>query len=123
MKIAFPVMDNKGLDGALAGHFGRAPKFTIYDNETKAVHVIDNTGDHFGGSKSTPQILKDASVDLLICNGLGRKAIVLFSELQIGVCITANQFVKDAIIEYNEGKLSPANEEDGCAGQHGDHHH
>ena len=122
MKIAFPVMDDKGLDGTISAHFGRAPKFAIYDSETKAVEVIANTGDHFGGVKSTPQILKDVNADLLICGGIGRKAIALFDELKIGVCVTQRQLVKEALEEHEKGQLTPANEQDACAGQHGHNH-
>jgi predicted Fe-Mo cluster-binding NifX family protein len=122
MKIAFPVLDDRGLEGAICAHFGRAPKFTIFDTETKAVKVIDNTGDHFGGIKSTPQILKDVDIDLLICNGIGRKAIALFDQLKIGVCVTQRNLVKEALEEHNQGQLTPANEQDACAGQHGHHH-
>ncbi|MHA1243532.1 MAG: NifB/NifX family molybdenum-iron cluster-binding protein [Candidatus Heimdallarchaeota archaeon] len=122
MKIAFPVIDDKGLEGTIGAHFGRVPKFAIYDNETKTVEIIANTGDHFGGAKSTPQILKDVNVDLLICGGIGRKAISLFDNFKIGVCVTKSILVKDALEEHKQGKLSPANEQDACAGQHGHNH-
>ncbi|MBN1328204.1 MAG: NifB/NifX family molybdenum-iron cluster-binding protein [Candidatus Heimdallarchaeota archaeon] len=119
MKIAFPVMDDKGLDAVIADHFGRAPLYTVVDTETNNVSVLQNTGEHFGGQYSAPESLKQSHINVLICKGLGRKAIDLFNQLKIGVYLTQEIIVRDALKLYNNNKLSLATETDGCTeGQH-----
>ncbi|NHJ85401.1 MAG: dinitrogenase iron-molybdenum cofactor biosynthesis protein [Asgard group archaeon] len=121
MIIAFPVINDKGLDGLLADHFGRAPLFALYDTESKEVKTVDNGGDHFGGTEPVPTFLKGIGTNVLICKGLGRKAIMLFNDHDIGVFITQNSLVKDALELYNKNQLVQATETDGCSGS--GHHH
>ena len=121
MKIAFPVIDENGLEANMAGHFGRAPYFTVYDEETKNVNVISNQGDHFGGKLAVPTFLKNNGVHALICLGLGRKAITMFDQYGIQVFITSCTNVNDALKSYQNGELNNASEADGCAGSK--HHH
>ena len=121
MKIAFPVMDDKKLEATLADHFGRAPLYTIVDTETNNVSVLENIGEHFGGKHSAPVTLQNSKINVLVCKGLGRKAINLFNELSIGVFITQSILVKDALESYNKGELTQASETDGCA--ESKHHH
>jgi predicted Fe-Mo cluster-binding NifX family protein len=120
MKIAFPIQENEGLEGTLADHFGRAPKFVIYDAEKDETHTIDNTGDHFGGQISTPVLLSKNHIDILICRGLGRRAIARFADLGINIFITQFQIVKQALDAYKKNELTPATDADGCAGRHGE---
>ena len=40
MKLAFPTNDDKGLEGYLSDHFGRAPTYTLIHNKTKEVEII-----------------------------------------------------------------------------------
>ncbi len=114
MKIAFPIDDKEDLDGYLATHFGRAVKFVILDTTNNEIKTIDNTGEHYGGRSSTPSLLHGNQVNMLICKGLGRKAISLFGELGIDVRITTTSIVKEALAAYNNGKLISATDKDGC---------
>jgi predicted Fe-Mo cluster-binding NifX family protein len=118
MKIAFPIKTNEGLEGQLADHFGRAPKFAIYETERKKFQLIENTGDHFGGRTSTPMLLSKNDVNVLICKGLGRRAIERLSKNGIEIFITTHQNVKDALKSYFLGELPIASETDACAGSH-----
>lgn len=117
MKIAFPVMDESGY---LADHFGRAGKFAVFDDKTKVTSFIENTGEHFGGQHPAPVVLKNNEINVLICKGLGIKAINLFEELGIGVYITSEQKVQQALDAYLAGNLTKATKTDGCSG-HGHH--
>jgi predicted Fe-Mo cluster-binding NifX family protein len=119
MKIAFPIQANEGLEGVLADHFGRAPHFVIYETELKELRTIENTAEHFGGRASTPMLLEKNKVNVLICRGLGRRAIARFEELGMNVYITKHQIVKQALDAFNKGDLPLATDEDGCAGRHG----
>ena len=119
MKIAFPIEANEGLEGILADHFGRAPHFVIYETELKEYRTINNTAEHFGGRASTPMLLEKNKVNVLICRGLGRRAIARFAELGMDVYITKHQIVKQALEAFSNGELPLATDEDGCAGRHG----
>ena len=123
MKIAFPVVTDGGLEATIAEHFGRAPMYTIIDTETKEVSVVENQGEHFGGQHAAPVSLNNRGINVLICKGLGRKAINLFNELCIGVFITQKAIVKEAYESYNKGELVQATETDGCAGHSKSHKH
>jgi len=114
MKIAFPIDEKEDLDGYLATHFGRAAKFVIFDTMNNEIKTITNTGEHFGGRSSTPSLLHSNQVNILICKGLGRRAIALFGELGIDVRITTTSIVKEALAAYNNGKLISATDKDGC---------
>ncbi|MHA1434869.1 MAG: NifB/NifX family molybdenum-iron cluster-binding protein [Candidatus Heimdallarchaeota archaeon] len=114
LKIAFPIDDNEDLDGYLAAHFGRAAKFVIFDSTNNEIKTIVNTGEHFGGRSSTPSLLHGNQVNILVCKGLGRKAIALFGELGIDVKITTTSIVKEALAAFKNGELISATEKDGC---------
>ena len=123
MKIAFPVVTEGGLEATIAEHFGRAPMYTIIETETKEVSVVENKGEHFGGQHAAPVALNNRGINVLICKGLGRKAIGLFDELGIGVFITQKATVKEAYESYNKGELVQASQTDGCAGSSKSHKH
>lgn len=116
MKIAFPVLDDKGLEATISDHFGRAPHYTVVDLETNDVSILENVGEHFGGKLSAPETLSNSNINILVCKGVGRKAIGLFDGLGIGVFSTQSIFVKDALESYNKGALTQISETDGCAG-------
>jgi predicted Fe-Mo cluster-binding NifX family protein len=124
MKVGIPSMGEKGLDEQIGQHFGRVTHYTIVNLETDEVNVIQNTSHHMGGTLNPPEILKNEGVDIMICSGLGRRAITLFEELGIAVYIGASGTVRDAISSFENGNLQQATITDGCQ-EHtfGDHHH
>jgi predicted Fe-Mo cluster-binding NifX family protein len=78
-----------------------------------------------GGQGQPPEIMAREGVDVMICRGLGRRAISLFKELGIDVYIGAFGTVKDAIDDFQQGRLQKAGMSDAC-GQHAfrdQHHH
>ena len=85
MKIAVPTMGDKGLDVVIGEHFGRVPTYTIVDLDTNEVKVIPNTSEHMGGIGHPPEIMAREGVNIMVCRGLGRRAITLFEELGIDV--------------------------------------
>jgi predicted Fe-Mo cluster-binding NifX family protein len=76
-----------------------------------------------GGEGYPPEIMAKEGADVLICRGLGRRAITMFKEFGIEVYIGAFGTVEDAIKDYKQGKLQKAGLSDAC-GQHAfrDHH-
>ncbi len=114
MKIAVPVLDTRELDAQVSEHFGRAPAFMIVDLNTKEKKVVPNDGEHFGGTRVAPEILADEGVEVVLCSGLGPRAINMFEQFGIEVYVGASGTVKDAIEAFQSGLLHKASDSDAC---------
>ena len=90
-------MGENGLDNIVGEHFGRVPTYTIVDLDNNEVKVIPNTSEHMGGQGYPPEIMAKEGVNIMVCRGLGRRAITMFEEMGIEVYIGAFGTVKDAI--------------------------
>ena len=128
MRLCIPSETKGGLNDQLGYHFGRVPSYTIYDNNTKDVEIVQNTSSHMGGTKLPAELLQEHNIDVIICGGLGRRAIQLFEQFGIEVYIGAQGTVGDTIELYNNNKLQMATDRDACqehkyrAEGHGEHH-
>ncbi|MBN1280503.1 MAG: NifB/NifX family molybdenum-iron cluster-binding protein [Candidatus Thermoplasmatota archaeon] len=124
MKVCIPTNGNQGLNDTVGEHFGRVPTYTIVDLQTNDVRVVPNTSEHLGGVGYPPEIMAKEGVTVLVCRGLGRRAIAMFEQIGIEVYIGASGTVKDAITAFQNGTLHKAGADDAC-GQHAfrDHHH
>lgn len=71
MKIAFPVMENKGLDSLVNDHFGVAKEFMVVDTDTRAFEILPNQKVLEGGSCKTGFINKDAGVEAVVTKCIG----------------------------------------------------
>lgn len=117
MKVCIPTIGSNGLDDMVGEHFGRVPTYTIVDLETNEVKVVPNTSEHMGGMGYPPEIMVREGVRILVCRGLGRRAISMFDESGIEVYIGASGTVRDAIASFRQGHLQKAGIGDAC-GQH-----
>lgn len=115
MKICIPTMGNQGLDEYVGEHFGRVPTFTMIDSETDEVKVVPNTSEHMGGTGLPAEILAKQGIDVMICSGLGRRAIDIFEQFGINVYIGAYGRVRDAMEMWKTNKLQQATDENACA--------
>jgi len=122
MRIAVPSETVGGLDDAVGEHFGRVPCYTVVNNDTGVAEVVPNTSEHRGGVGLPPELLAKAGVQVLVCRGLGGRAIAMFEELGVRVYVGADGTVRDAVRHYNEGRLREATDADACA-HHGSHDH
>lgn len=129
MRVCFPTEGNGGIDGKVGEHFGRVPTYTIVDGDTEDVEVIPNESSHKGGRGLPADLLAQEGVDVMVCSGLGRKAINLFEDHGIDVYVGAGGQVKEALEEWKSDELLSASESDACErhefrGSHDhDHHH
>jgi len=117
MKICIPTNGNNGLNDYVGEHFGRVQTYTIVNLETNEVKVIPNTSQHMGGQGYPPELMAKEGVNILVCRGLGRRAISMFVDFGIDVYIGAYGKVKDAIDAFKHGELKKAGIDDAC-GQH-----
>ena len=114
VKVSIPTLGNLGLDEYVSEHFGRAPTFTIVDLETNEVKVIPNTSQHMGGEGYPPEIMARQGVEVMLCSGLGPRAIALFEQLGIEVYVGAYGTVRETIQAWQAGRLQMATDENAC---------
>ena len=124
MRVCFPTEGSAGLEERVGEHFGRVPTYTIVDDRTEEVEVIPNDSTHKGGKGLPANLLAEEGVDVMVCSGLGRKAIRLFEEHGIEVCIGAGGTVREALEEWRNDQLDSASQSDACERhEFGDHKH
>jgi len=117
MKICIPTVGSNGLDDFVGEHFGRVPTYTIVDVDTDEVKIVENTSHHMGGIGDPPEIMAREGVNVMVCQGLGRRAITMFESLGITVYIGASGTVRNAVEDFKKGNLKKASESDSC-GKH-----
>ncbi len=131
MRVAVPSMGNRGMKEHVGEHFGRVPTYTVVDTETGSVEVVPNTSHHMGGRGYPTELLHQAGVEVMLCGGLGRRAIMMFEEMGIHVFVGAQGTVEDTLALWREGRLQEATDENACRqhafrqhdhGEHGHHH-
>ena len=120
MKVCMPTMSNTGLKDMIGEHFGRVPTYTIIDSESNEFKVIENTSEHMGGKGYPPEIMQVAGVEVMICSGLGRRAVQMFEQMGIMVYVGASGSVQNAIDLWKNGHLQAATNENACK-QHAFH--
>jgi predicted Fe-Mo cluster-binding NifX family protein len=121
MKISVPSNGQGGIDDMVGQHFGQVPNYTIYDTETKEVEILPNTSEHNGGVGLPPELMSKAGVHVMLCGGLGKKAVDMFERFEIDVFVGANGLIKDAIESWNSGQLAKATKDNSCSGHDHDH--
>jgi len=112
MKIAIPTEDKK-LNGKVADHFGRCNYYIFLDEEGKVIEIVDNTSKH-KGDKLPPELIKNHGADVLLCKGIGPKALDLCKQLGIDVYVSESKTVKEIFEKWKNGKIKKASFEDVC---------
>ncbi len=106
MKIAIPVLENKGADSPISEHFGHAPFFAFIQDDT--INVIENPlADH--GPGDIPQYMAQQKVDLLVARGIGGRAIDFFNRLGINVIRGASGTVAEILSALKNNNLVDSN--------------
>jgi len=114
MLIAAPVDEDRGLDSPIAGHFGRTPYYAMVDPEGETCAVMPNGSSHNGGTLLPPQWLAEHGVQVLLCGGLGARAIQLCEGCGIAVYVGQEATVREFLAAFKAGRLPCATLEDGC---------
>jgi len=119
MKLCIPTMGSGGLEDVVSEHFGRAPIFTVVDLISNEVRVVPNTGEHFGGAGDIPALVAGTGARVVLCSGLGPRAIDAFQQRGIEVYVGASGTVREAIRAFQAGELVEASDAHACK----DHRH
>lgn len=110
------------LESSVSSHFGRAPFFITYDDETKKIEAKANDD-----SVDPHMVIHDAAkagVSKMICGGIGPHAYQVAEKFKVEVCVISGIPVSEAVKLAAEGKLPVTK---GPTAQHhhehGEHHH
>lgn len=120
MKVCIPTLDGRGLNAAVASHFGSAPVFTLVDVETRRTDILSNDeehGDHTGCHSSGR--LRRLGVDAVLCHGLGRRAFTRLSEDGIAVFVVRDANVTSAMEALCTGRATLLTVKDAGGGGQG----
>jgi predicted Fe-Mo cluster-binding NifX family protein len=112
--VCVPTMGFAGLDEPMCVHFGRALTYTFVDTDSGRVEVISNTTLHVGGQGYPPDLIGEHGGEVMICAGLGRRAIGMFAGRGIAVYLGASGLVSDALHLWWTGQLQAASVETAC---------
>ena len=114
MKIVIPTDGKKGLDDTVAEHFGRCNTYTFLDERGRVIEIIDNTSKHLGGSELPPEIIKRHGANILLCRGIGPRALNLCKQLGIDVYVCQARTVKEVFELWKNNKVKRAGFKDVC---------
>jgi len=115
MKIVIPTNSKKGLDDQVADHFGRCNTYTFLDENENVLEIIDNISEHNGGTELPPELMKKYGADILLCKGLGSRALSLCEQLGIDVYVCQSEKVKDIFEMWKNNKIKKASIQNTCS--------
>jgi predicted Fe-Mo cluster-binding NifX family protein len=121
MKICIPTIGDKGFDDKICEHFGGSRFFTVFDTETNDYQVIPNIENREHGNCAPIDLIKDKGTEILVCEGLGKRAIQRLNSAGIKVYRNEGEAsIKDVLEKATSGKLEEF-DIDNCCGGH-EHH-
>ena len=122
-RIAIPSLNNGGLDGQRAGHFGHCDVFTLVDVEEgkiKDVSTIQNHEHVQGGCMVPVNLLSGHNVNALIVGGIGMRPLMGFKQVGIDVYHDAvRPEIRPVVEDLIAGKLPMISDDQVCGGGHG----
>ena len=96
MKLCFPVEHDQGLDSAVYGHFGSAPRFLIVDAVTGESSQVDNSDKvHVHGACNPAQAVSGLEIDGIVVGGIGRGALLSLNRAGFRVFQAQGASVRD----------------------------
>lgn len=115
MRVFIPTEKYEGLQSKVFDHFGKAPYFIIYDIEKDAVDVIVTLNKFHPYDKCSPlRKIHEHSCDVVLCRGIGLKALTELSELGIKIYKSKGATLKDVLDEYKSNKWEDITVHDAC---------
>jgi len=114
MKIVVPTDGRKGLEDKVAEHFGRCNTYTFLDQEGNVIDVVNNTSVHMGGEGQPPELMKKHGADVLLCKGLGPRALDMCKQLGIDVYVCQAETVGEIFGMWKNRRIEKAGPEDVC---------
>ena len=120
MKIAFPVVENKGIDSSVHGHFGSAPFFVFVDLDQDSVDVFENPDkDHDHGACNPMAALGGRQEDGVVVGGIGGGALKKLNNDGITVYRAVEGTVGETAAMIKAGNLPVFEPSQVCGHHHG----
>lgn len=115
MRICIPTETDAGKEARVCGHFGSAPYFTIYDTEKDNCQSIDNSNKHHTHGTCQPMsVLTGKQIDVVVCVGMGMRAIQKLNEAGTRVYKASGATVREILGKYKANELEEITLEDAC---------
>ena len=119
-RIAIPSMEEGGLDGKRAGHFGHCDTFTLVDVKDgviEKISTIANQSHVQGGCMVPVNLLADNRVNALIVGGIGMRPLMGFRQTGIDVYHDDQRpDIRPVVEDLISGKLAKIAEDQVCGG-------
>lgn len=121
MKVYIPTETKEGKQSKVHGHFGSTKYFTIYDTQNDTLNVIDNTNAHHSHGTCHPLgVLGEASIDAVVCQGMGARAVQKLNEANVKAYRASGETVEEIIKKYKANELEEITMQNACT-QHNCH--
>ena len=119
-RIAVPSMENGGLDGQRAGHFGHCDVFTVVDvknGEIAQVTTLNNKEHVQGGCMVPVNLLSENKIDALVVGGIGMRPLMGFRQVGIDVYHDAVRTeIRPVVEDLIAGNLPIIGDDQVCGG-------
>ena len=121
-RIAIPSMEEGGLDGKRAGHFGHCDTFTLVDVKDGIIEKTSTIAnqDHVQGGCMVPvNLLAQNQVNALIVGGIGMRPLMGFRQAGIDVYHDdQRQEIRPVVEDLISGRLAMIADNQVCGGGH-----
>jgi predicted Fe-Mo cluster-binding NifX family protein len=107
--IAVAAEDETGLDGQVAGHFGRCQACVVVETsggQIEGSRVVPNPHAQAHQPGQMPRFIQGLGVDAILAGGMGPRAINMFAQAGIDVATGLTGTVRDVVESYLRGELS-----------------
>jgi predicted Fe-Mo cluster-binding NifX family protein len=107
--IAVAAEDETGLDGQVAGHFGRCQAYVVVKasgGQIEGSRVVPNPHAQAHQPGQMPRFIQGLGVDAILAGGMGPRAINMFAQAGIDVATGLTGTVRDVVESYLRGELS-----------------
>lgn len=107
--IAVAADDEVGLDGQVAGHFGRCRAYVVVETlggDIRDARVVANPHMEAHRPGQVPRFVQGLGVDVILAGGMGPRAVSLFSRFGIDVATGVTGSVRDVVDRYLRGEVS-----------------
>jgi predicted Fe-Mo cluster-binding NifX family protein len=121
MKICIPVKDNNAKESIVHDHFGSAPGFMIHCTRTGETTYVENDNQHHEHGMCQPMnLLAEQMIDMVVCMGMGMRAVQKLNEAGIKAYRAEGRTVQDIIDKVAKDALQEITIQNACT-QHNCH--
>lgn len=124
MNICIPIVEDKGIQSQVNGHFGSAPLFLIVDTEKMSTRAVINKDMHHAHGMCQPlAALSNEKLDAVVVGGIGMGALNKLRAAGIKVYMGRQTTVEQVVAEFKAGTLNEVTPQTACTHHGQDHGH